>query len=465
MYTDNYEQEINLKDLLFSVLYRWRILLFAAVAGMILIGGYKALKVTGDKIATETADSYEEEFTRFMEERAAVEKTVRNLKASIDEQNYYIANAPLMQINPYNEVISAADVVVKSKDSTESSMDSLLALYKSFLLGGDYLDKLADENGYESRHLRELLSITEESMNSDLPHVSMMVSPLYENHQEIKLLHIKVKGTDSQATEKILEEVLNELETLHALYKTKLGEHELDIQKMPVSETVDTDLLDWQQKVRSNARTLKKELEESQKSLNSLKEPVVSMSAEHSIKSSVKYAIIGFFAGGFMAVFAVSVQYILNDKVTSDKEIRNRIGLKSLGAFYQAPRKRMLGFIDSWLRRMAGDDKVWPDDAVLEMITTNIGNYASGKTRLFITVFASQDTMDKVCQQIHKDLPELCVETARDMISNASVRKAIAECEGIILVEERNTSKYSLIAQELELASNIGCEVIGVVVS
>ena len=31
MYTDNYEQEINLKDLLFSVLYRWRILLFAAV--------------------------------------------------------------------------------------------------------------------------------------------------------------------------------------------------------------------------------------------------------------------------------------------------------------------------------------------------------------------------------------------------------------------------------------------------
>ena len=108
---------------------------------------------------------------------------------------------------------------------------------------------------------------------------------------------------------------------------------------------------------------------------------------------------------------------------------------------------------------------MWTDDAVLEMITTNIGNYASGKTRLFITGFASQDTMDKVCQQIHKDLPELCVETARDMISNASVRKAIAECEGIILVEERNTSKYSLIAQELELASNIGCEVIGVVVS
>lgn len=39
MYTDNYEQEINLKDLLFSVLYKWRILLLAAVVGMMLVGG------------------------------------------------------------------------------------------------------------------------------------------------------------------------------------------------------------------------------------------------------------------------------------------------------------------------------------------------------------------------------------------------------------------------------------------
>mgnify|MGYP000373392454 CR=1 FL=1 len=31
MYTEDYEQEIDLKDLLFVLLYRWRILLLAAV--------------------------------------------------------------------------------------------------------------------------------------------------------------------------------------------------------------------------------------------------------------------------------------------------------------------------------------------------------------------------------------------------------------------------------------------------
>ena len=185
MYTDNYEQEINLKDLLFSVLYKWRILLLAAVVGMMLMGGYKTLKVTENRTSTEADESYEEEFERFIEEKAAVDKTIKNLKASIDEQNRYITNAPLMQINPYNEIVSAADVIVKSKESTGSNLNSLLALYKSSLLTGDYLDKMAEENGYESRHLKELISITNEDMTSDLAHVSMTMSPSHENRQVI----------------------------------------------------------------------------------------------------------------------------------------------------------------------------------------------------------------------------------------------------------------------------------------
>lgn len=42
-----------------------------------------------------------------------------------------------MQINPYiMKSLSAADVIVKSKESTGSNLNSLLALYKSSLLTG-----------------------------------------------------------------------------------------------------------------------------------------------------------------------------------------------------------------------------------------------------------------------------------------------------------------------------------------
>ena len=40
---DTYEQEIDLKDLLFAVLYKWRMILAAAVVLAVVLGGYKAL--------------------------------------------------------------------------------------------------------------------------------------------------------------------------------------------------------------------------------------------------------------------------------------------------------------------------------------------------------------------------------------------------------------------------------------
>lgn len=55
MYTEDYEQEIDLKDLLFVLLYRWRILLLAAVIGAAFLGGYKMDKgkYTADRSASD----------------------------------------------------------------------------------------------------------------------------------------------------------------------------------------------------------------------------------------------------------------------------------------------------------------------------------------------------------------------------------------------------------------------------
>ena len=104
MYTEDYEQEIDLKDLLFVLLYRWRILLLAAVIGAALLGGYKAVKGNAQN-AKQTdlpqTESYQEELDNYEREKLAIETSIENLENSMDEQNHYLAEAPLMQINPY----------------------------------------------------------------------------------------------------------------------------------------------------------------------------------------------------------------------------------------------------------------------------------------------------------------------------------------------------------------------------
>lgn len=43
----------------------------------------------------------------------------------MDEQNQYLAEAPLMQINPYKEAFSSADILVEISDITDRGMGSL----------------------------------------------------------------------------------------------------------------------------------------------------------------------------------------------------------------------------------------------------------------------------------------------------------------------------------------------------
>lgn len=78
--------------------------------------------------------------------------------------------------------------------------------------------------------------------------------------------------------------------------------------------------------------------------------------------------------------FVLFMMYVLNDKVMSEKEIRSRFAVKNLGEFTREPKKRFLGFIDNWLRRLAGDDMVVEDDVVYDMIEANIRNYAEIKS-------------------------------------------------------------------------------------
>lgn len=62
-YNNGYEQEIDLKELMFSVLHRWRPMVLLAVILMVALGGYKAgstyRALSDPEVKTEARDKYE----------------------------------------------------------------------------------------------------------------------------------------------------------------------------------------------------------------------------------------------------------------------------------------------------------------------------------------------------------------------------------------------------------------------
>ena len=401
----DYEQEIDLKDLLFVLLYRWRILLLAAVIGAALLGGYKVVKGNTQQTDLPQTESYQEELDNYERGKLAIETSIENLENSMDEQNQYLAEAPLMQINPYKEAFSSADILVEISDITDRGMGSLLKAYEYGLENGDYIQKIAEMKDSQERYVRETIRVSN-SLGTYENSEAGFVFAMQDAAAARGILHIEVIGADSEYTEQVLKAVLNQAEELHGRFAAELKAHVIRLLGQSNGEQVDKDLLDQQQSVRNNIAILQKSEKDLKTSLDGLEKPVAENAVAGSSQGLAKYVILGFLAGGFVSVCVIAGMYIMGDKVTSDKEIVNRFRIKSLGAFSVVPEKR---------------------------------------------VFAA--------------LPQTQIVCERNLVECASARRKLAEAEGVILVEERGNSKYSVIAQEIELAKNVNIDVIGVIVA
>lgn len=108
----NYEQEIDLKDLMFAVLRKWRPIILIAIVFAVLLGGMKgagALKQMKDsEYLAAKQQEYDNSMDQYAISKASLEKEVENIKASLESQNEYMEKSVLMNINPYDEYVTAA---------------------------------------------------------------------------------------------------------------------------------------------------------------------------------------------------------------------------------------------------------------------------------------------------------------------------------------------------------------------
>ncbi len=465
MYTENYEQEIDLKDLFFALLYHWRLLLAAALAGAVVMGAVKAAGNPAAAVDAAAQQSYEEELVRFEDEKRTLELAIKNIEQGINAQYHYIAEAPSMQVDPYDEPIATADLMLElSAADTQGGLQGLLQAYQNAILNGGYLAALAQAQGIKTSYLREQISVS--SNPAINPRAEMIVlQPEMEATRAI--LQLSVAGMTKETVEDVMSGILAETERVHELLDSEYGRHELKKIRQDVSTHVDLKLLEKQQDIRDYVTSLNRSRTELADRLDKMEEPepIGAEAAMLSMKNLLKYIIIGFLAGGFVAAFCVCGVFVLNDKVTSDKEIKNRFAVKSLGVFSREPKRRAFDFIDRWLRHLEGTDVVCPEDSVYEMIVTNIQNYAGEKRMLFLTGFASPGRLEQVAGRLEKELPGYVFKTDGNVVANASARRTMAECEAVVLVEEIGVSRYSGIQKELEIVGSLKMDVVGMVLA
>lgn len=452
-YNDTYEQEIDLKDLMFVVLRKWRPILLVAIVLAVLAGGYKigkALSQQSDpEFLKEAEENYQKELSMYEMNKAAKEREIENLMTDLENQDKYLENSVLMGISPYDVSVASVDLFVKTDYEIMPNMvyqninyaDSLIKSY-SAAVKKEGLNKVADEENIDIKYLEELVTV-------DIDYNNDMFS-------------IQVKHSDPEKAEAIMDSIMSTLKGMRGKLSSAIANHTLSVMNETSSVTVDLAIADTQKSKKDYVSTLETSLQTKQDELKELAEPTKpAVSKMSAVKAGLKYVVLGGVLGAFMVVFIICVAFLMSDKVASAKELKNRFGIRTLGVLDAASPKRAFGFIDRWLDKLEGVDVTTPESVRYEVIAANIRNYAKDSTSLLVTGTVDKALLETVAGKLKELLPGVRIACGEDMRVTAYTLEEITKHEGVILVEKKGVSTYTGVSQELETIKNVGKTTVG----
>lgn len=449
-----YEQEIDLKDLMFAVLRKWRGILIVAVIFAVILGGFKGVqtyRAQNDEEKLENQQKkYADDVKAFQKRKETLEREIKNLETDISNQQEYLENSILINMSPYDYCEARADLFIKTDYTIMPGMvyqnvdytDTILLTYQSVMTSTSFLDHIANEMGIKVKYLKELVSIDRGN----------------------KVLTITVKHGSQKDADKVLKKLLEGIDTLHTQIIESIGEHTVNLINQSIGSTVNLSLEDRQRQESQRLINLQDSLTAKQETYEEMEEPEEPASEFMNIvKNGVKYAVLGAVLGSFMIAFFVCVAFLMSDKVYSSKEIRTRFPLKVLGVLPARIAKKK-NSIDDLLDRLEGRPRNINEEKEYELIAANIRNYSSEVKNLLVTGSISEDRIAQVKERLSEQLPDLTIVSTGNMLQKAEALKKLPECDGVVLVEQANTTVYGVLSQEIEKIVDLKKEIVGFVV-
>ena len=449
-----YEQEIDLKDLMFAVLYKWKPIIAVAILIGALLGGYKLIttyKAQNDAEVVEKANAdYQKEVELFEKNQETGEREIENLTESIEKQQEYLEDSLLMNMSPYDVWEAKTVLFIKTDYVIMPGMDyqnvnyisTVLQAYRTSLTNLEFLKSVSKKVGMDERYLEELITITVDG----------------------NLLTLQARADKKTTVEKIMKELRNGIDDAQPRILDSIGEHTISEISESVGSLVDLALSDTQKSQNDRLVSLNNSLDQKKTELDEMEEPKPASSPKVSaLKSGIKYGVLGGVLGAFMVVFFVCVFFLMSDKLYSAKDLRSRYRLKVLGTLPVIGRKKA-NPIDAWLRRLEGRVDPKTADTEYSLIAANVKNYADRIRSLLIVGTAADEAISAVAEKLGALIPELQIVRGGNMLQETEALAKLAASEGVILVEQCGRSTNSGVAAELEKTTDLQKPIVGCVV-
>ena len=448
-----YETEIDLKALLFYFLYKWRSILVIAFAFCIFLSGVKIvseLMKSSDYVEelSPKARAYEIEKLEYEINMAAYQQNMTVYQGWLEQQEDYMENSILMKTDPYQKPVASADVFVKLSNEEWERLpdnlgldptDSIIKMYTSNFHSNIDWTAIEELTGQEARYLKELVTLS-----TDYNSNTFTISATY---------------SDGETAQQIREVILKQVMDRYAHMSKDLGSHTLTFVNPSLTYVIDSELATRQKHNADTITEYKRTLLDYQKKLEDLK---MAQPAEPLEIGFAKYPLVGFAAGGFLAVLFYGMFYFLGGKLHGNNELRSRYGYPLLGIIPETQKKGFLPGIDKFLLKLEDCSMAVTQEEAYERISRNMAKLAEDNKTLLLTGTVPLAKLQEIASSVTL-WPEngISIVVAPNLNMDARSLKLLADCDAVILAEETGKSRIAQIQKELETIRNFKKPVTG----
>ena len=446
-YNREYEPEINMKDLFFHVLYRWRSLLIAALIGALLAGGYQYLSVRKSRASgkqSEAEQTYQAQLQEYQEQKAVWQDQIDLYTRRLREEDDYAVHSPYMRLNPQRVWTSVVQYQVRAEQPSGDVLpaadpaDSVLPVYLSPFSGEGDMQELAGIYGTDRpEYAGEMVSVTADAT--------------------FNTVTVTAFGETEEAARKAGEFVNGRLEALHAGAAGDIAPHQLVRISGDVRPGENTDVFTKQSEVLLQMDYSQKRLITAQDQTEDLKKPKKSGSR------IPKMALLGLILGAAALFLFYAARYAMSGRLNDSRDLTEQYGLPLFGEFRKSGSvhggRGPDRLLEKWER---GRNR--PDDAkVFDDIAALIAEH--DKTdRLLLVSTLPEERLVPVREALSERLPDTDLEIRADFLKDSKALSEASGSESVILVEEKQVSRRGAVGRMAEMLMISKVNVIGAIV-
>lgn len=479
------ERELYIKDMCFYVLRKWRKILIWMIVFAIIADGFSALKSYKNVIESQQMKNVAEE--ELKEAKAAlsegdakiVERSYESYvtyKESLDSSINYYNNSIKMQMDP-NQV-STIDVQYSVNNS--KILQDIVEAYSNAVLSEESCEYISQKAGLDSnvKYVNELIEMyvtTEEDEKITIV-----------DNDDSKSMLINIIAPNKETCEKLADAVEEKIQEYTPKIQESFGNFKIEKIDRNYTNGFNNDLLEEQQTfmmnlgaINSAISSLSTVMPEGQKKYYSAlisynddetkNEDVTTAVTFQPI--SIKFIIVGLFAGAFLAVCWYIFIYVIDRYLKNEDEVEDYLEVPVLGTIPSEKTIRLKNnLIDRTIYKIFKKGNNLSEEENIQLICSNILLYAKMKNinNILITSVVDSEFIEKIKKQIgdsvQKEETEFKCTVGKSIIQNVESLNALASSDGVIFVEEVGNSDFEDMGKEVSICLKNNMTIIGAVV-